>query len=68
MSLETDFGRRRRISIDKDYPVSSLSSYLLHMKIIKSAYNNNKLKISAPTWNGKFDLPDGSYSVADIQG
>ena len=27
---------------------------------------NNKLKIIAPTWN-KFELPDGSYSVSDIQ-
>ena len=24
---------------------------------IKSAYNNTKFKISAPTWNDKFDLP-----------
>ena len=23
--------------------------------------------ISAPTWNEKFELPDGSYSVSDIQ-
>ena len=37
------------------------------MKNIKSAYNNNKFKISAPTWEDKFDLPDGSYSVSDIQ-
>ena len=34
---------------------------------IKSAYNNNKFIISAPTWNDTFDLPDGSYSIADIQ-
>ena len=35
---------------------------------IKSSYINNKLKInSAPTWNDKFELPDGSYSVSDIQ-
>ena len=34
---------------------------------IKSSYNNNKFKISAPTWNDEFDLPDGSYSVSDIQ-
>ena len=34
---------------------------------IKSSYNNNKFKILAPTWNGKFKLPDGSYSVSDIQ-
>ena len=36
-------------------------------KNIKSAYNNNKFKISAPTWNNEFDLPDGPYSIADIQ-
>ena len=33
----------------------------------KSVYNNKKFKISAPTSNGEFDLPDGSYSAADIQ-
>ena len=32
-----------------------------------SEYNNNKFKISAPTWNDTFDLPDGSYSIKDIQ-
>ena len=36
-------------------------------KNIKSTYNSNKFKISAPTWNDKFELPDGSYSVSDIQ-
>ena len=30
---------------------------------IKSLYNNNKFKISAPTWNEEFTLPDGSYSL-----
>ena len=34
---------------------------------INSSYNNNKLKISAPTWNDELKLPDGSYSVSDIQ-
>ena len=34
---------------------------------IKSPYNNNKFKISAPTWNDKIELPDGSYSVSNIQ-
>ena len=33
----------------------------------KSLYNSNKFKISAPTWNDKFELPDGSYSVSNIQ-
>ena len=33
----------------------------------KSRYNNNKFKISTPTWIEEFTLPDGSYSVSDIQ-
>ena len=33
----------------------------------KNSYNNNKFKISAPTWNGEFEIPDGSYSLSDIQ-
>ena len=37
------------------------------MENIKSACNNNKFKISAPTWNDEFGLSDGSYSIADIQ-
>ena len=37
------------------------------MENIKSSYNNSKFKISAPTWNDKFELPDGSYSISDIQ-
>ena len=36
-------------------------------KNIKKSYKNNKLKISAPTWNEEFELPNGSYSVSDIQ-
>ena len=35
-------------------------------KDIKTEYSNNKFKISATTWNETFDLPNGSYSVADI--
>ena len=34
---------------------------------IKSTYNNNKFKISAPNWNDEFDLPDGSNSISDIR-
>ena len=36
-------------------------------KNIKSECNNNKFKISAPTWNGTFDIPDGSDSISDSQ-
>ena len=45
--------------------LSNLSIYYT-WKNIKSSYNNNKFKISAPTWNIKFELPDGSYSISDI--
>ena len=36
-------------------------------KNVKSTYHNNKFKISAPTWNETFDLPDGSYNISEIQ-
>ena len=51
---------------DKYVALSNLSIYYTR-KNIKTSYKNNKLKISAPTWNNKFELPDGSYSVSDIQ-
>ena len=50
----------------KNMALANLSIYYT-WKNIKSEYNNNKFKISAPTWNDTFDLPDGSYSIADIQ-
>ena len=46
--------------------LSNLSIYYT-WENIKSSYNNNKFKISAPTGNDKFELPDGSYSVSNIQ-
>ena len=51
---------------EKTISLSNLSIYYT-WRNIKSSYNNNKFKISAPTWNDKFELPDGSYSVSDIQ-
>ena len=51
---------------NKNMALANLSIYYT-WKNIKSAYNNNKFKISAPTWNEEFDLPDGSYSIADIR-
>ena len=46
--------------------LANLSIYYI-WKNIKSEYNNNKFNISAPTWNETFDLPDGFYSISDIQ-
>ena len=37
------------------------------MENVKSIYKNKKFKISAPTWNETFDLPDGSYNISEIQ-
>ena len=51
---------------NRNMALANLSIYYT-WKNIKSAYNNNKFKISAPTSNDEFDLPDGSYSVSDIQ-
>ena len=51
---------------NKNMALADLSIYYT-WRNIKSEYNNNKFKISAPTWNDTFDLPNGSYSIADIQ-
>ena len=45
--------------------LSNLSIYYT-WKNTKKSYKNNKLKISPPTRNEEFQLPDGSYSVSDI--
>ena len=50
---------------DEYVALSNLSMYYT-WKNIKKLYKNNKIKISAPTWNGKFELHDASYSVSDI--
>ena len=51
---------------EKVIALSNLSIYYT-WRNIKSSYNNNKFKTSAPTWNDEFELPDGLYSVSDIQ-
>ena len=51
---------------EKTFALSNLSIYYT-WKNIKSSYNNNKFRRSVPAWNDKFQLPDGLYSVSDIQ-
>ena len=53
-------------SLNKHVSLQNLFIYYT-WKIIKQLYKNNKLKIIAPSWNDEFELPDGSYSVSDIQ-
>ena len=51
---------------DKCISWSNLSIYYTRKNIEKS-YKNSKFKISPATWNEEFELPDGSYSISDIQ-
>ena len=51
---------------NKNLELANLSIYYT-WKNVKSTYNNNKFKISAPTWNETFDFPDGSYNISEIQ-
>ena len=51
---------------NKNMALANLSIYYT-WKNIKSEYKNNKFKISTPTWNDTFDLPDGSGSISEIQ-
>ena len=46
--------------------LANLSIYYTS-KNVKSINKNNKFKISAPTWNKTFDLPDGLYNISEIQ-
>ena len=50
----------------KTVALSNISIYYT-WKNVKTSYNSNKFRISAPTWSEEFELPDGSYSVTDIQ-
>ena len=50
---------------DKYVALSNLSIYYT-WKNIKMSYNNNKFKISVPTWNKIFKLPDRSYYISDV--
>ena len=51
---------------NKNMALANLSIYYT-WKNVKSTYNNNNFKISAPTWNETFDLPDESYNISEIQ-
>ena len=51
---------------NKNMALANLSIYYI-WKNVKSTYNNNKFKISVPTWNKAFDLPDASYNISEIQ-
>ena len=53
-------------SPNKNMALVNLSIYY-NWKNVKSIYKNNRFKISTPTWNETFDLPDGSYNIPALQ-
>ena len=58
-----------KLDLRRGQKTAALSNLRIYYrcKNVKSLYNNNRFKISAPTWSEEFELPDGSYSVSDIQ-
>ena len=63
LNLTDELDLRRK---DKYIALSNLSIYYTR-KNIKKSYQDNTFKISAPTWYEGFELPDGSYSISNIQ-
>ena len=53
-------------SSNKHVALQNLSIYYTWRNIRKH-YKTKKRKIIAPAWNHQFELPDGSYSVSNIQ-
>ena len=63
LNLSQKLGLR---SSDKHVALQNLSIYCT-WKNIRKQWKKNKLEIIAPTWKDEFELPDGSYSVSNIQ-
>ena len=65
--LTLKFTNKLDLRLDNKFiAISNLSIYYT-WKNVKDSYNNNKLKISAPTWNEEFKLSDRPYAISDIQ-
>ena len=59
LNLSDNADLKRR---NKYVALSNLNIYSI-WKNRKKPNKSNKFEISAPTWNGKFELPHGSYSI-----
>ena len=58
------FTNKLDLRSNKTISLGNLSIYYT-WENIKSECNNNKFKVSSPTWSETFDLPDGSYEISD---
>ena len=57
-----------KLDLRENKTISLVSLYLYYtLEHVKAEYKNSKFKITAPTWDEAFDLPDGSYTIASIQ-
>ena len=58
-----------KIELRRKYKYIGLSNLCIYFtwENIKTSFENNKLKISTPTWNKEFELPNGLYSISDTQ-
>ena len=56
-----------KTNLKRSNKLYNYTQHLLYMEKIKESYKDNKCKTSAPMWNNKFELPDVSCSVSDIQ-
>ena len=63
--LVIDFSSKINLKGSNKYVALSNLSIYYTQKNKKTTYKNNKFKISAPAWNDKFELPDGSTSISD---
>ena len=65
---ETSYLHRLLLNLTAKIDLRRKDKYMeKYMEKFKKSYKNNKFKISAPKWNEEFELPDGSYSISDIQ-
>ena len=64
---DLDFTNKLNLKKYKTISLANLSIYYTWENIKLAYNNNNKFKISGPTWSETFDLPDGSYEISDIQ-
>ena len=60
------FSNKLDLRRSKTTALANLSIYYT-WENIKSECDNNKFKISGPTWSETCNLPDGSYEIQDIQ-
>ena len=55
-----------KINLKRSGKYAALSNLSIYYTWKKKTYKNNRFKISAPTWNKEFELPEESYSVSSL--